>query len=78
MLLQIKSSFLHLKVLSNHMIPPSKAQKSGDDSLKTLGSKTNTGTKTELINIRNDASAITATNIPHKGNIEIYGSAYVS
>ena len=69
MLLQIKSSFLHLKVLFNHTIHLSKIQKTCVDCLKSLGTETNVGIKTELVNIRNNAAAMTATNIPNKRNI---------
>ena len=67
MLLQIKSFFLPLKLLFNHI----KAQKTCVDSLKTLGIATKMGTKTELVNTINNTAAITATNIPNKRNIKI-------
>ena len=78
MLLQIESSFLHLKVLFNHTIPLSKVQRNCIDFPKTLDTKTNMGTKTELVNNRNNAAVITATNIPNKLNINIGRSPYVS
>ena len=56
--------FLHLKVLFNHAVPLSKAQKPCIDSLKTLSTKTNMGTETDLANTRNNAAATTATSIP--------------
>ena len=42
--------------------------------LKTQGTKTSICTKTELVNIKNNAAAVTATNISNKRNIKIYGS----
>ena len=44
-------------------------QKTCVDCLKSLGTETNVGIKTELVNIRNNAAAMTATNIPNKRNI---------
>ena len=72
MLLQIKRSSLHLKVLFSHLTPLLKVQKACFDSLKTLGIATKMGTKTELVNTRNNTAAI-VTNIPNKRNIEIVG-----
>ena len=66
MLLQIKSYFLHLKLLLNHITPLLKVQKTYANSLKTLGITTKMGTKTELVNTRNNTAAITATNIPQE------------
>ena len=71
MLLQIKISFLHLKLLFNHITSLLKVQKTCIDSLKTLRIATKMGNKTELINPRNNTPAITATNIPNKRNIKI-------
>ena len=65
MLLQIKSFFLPLK-LFNPITSLLKTQKTCVDSLKTLGIATKMGTKTELVNTRNNTAAITATNIPSK------------
>ena len=48
-----------------------KVQKTCVDSLKTLGIATKMGTKTELVNTRNNTAATTATNIPNKRNIKI-------
>ena len=78
MLLQIKSSFLHLKLLFNHITPLLKVQKTCVHLLKTLGIATKMGTKTELVNTRNNTAATTATNIPNKKNIKIGGSSQVS
>ena len=66
------------KVIFSHKIPLSKVQKTCVNSLKTLGNKTNMGTKTELVNNRNNGAAITASNIPNKRNINIGRSSYVS
>ena len=66
MLLQIKSSFLPLKLLFNHITPLLKAQKTCVNSLKSLGIATRMGTKTELVNTRNNTAATTATNNPNK------------
>ena len=71
MLLHIKSSFLHLRLLFNHIIPLLKVQKTCVDSLKTLGIATKMGTKTELVNTRNNKAAIAATNVSNKRNIKI-------
>ena len=59
---------LRLKVIFNHTVSLSKAQKTCVDSLKTLGAKTNMVTETELVNTRNNAAA---TSIPNKRNIKI-------
>ena len=69
MLLQIKSSFLHLKLLFNFL----KVQKTCVDSLKTLGIATKMGTKTELVNTRNNTAATTATNIRTKETLKLVG-----
>ena len=74
MLLQIKSSFLHLKLLFNHIIPLLKVQKTRVDSLKTLRIATQMGTKTELVNTRNNTAARTATNIANKKALKLVGS----
>ena len=66
-----QKALLHLKLLFNHTTPISKVQKTCVDSLKTLGITTKMGTKTELVNTRNNTAATTATNIPHKRNIKI-------
>ena len=50
MLLQIKSSFLHLKLLFSHITPLLKDQKTYVDSLITLGIGTRMGTKKEMVN----------------------------
>ena len=71
MLLQIKSSFLTPKLLFNHITHLLKVQKTCIDFLKTLGIATEMGTKTELVNTRNNTAATAATNIPNKRNIEI-------
>ena len=70
MLLQIKSSSLHLKILFNHITSLLKVQKTCVDSIKNLGTATKMGAKTELVNTRNNTAAITATNIPNKRNIQ--------
>ena len=69
---------LHLKVLFNHTVPLSKAQIVCVDSLKILGTKTNMGTETELVNTRNNAVATTATIIPDKRNAKIGMSTSIS
>ena len=66
-----KSSFQSYSFLS-------KTQKTCVDSLKTLGTKTNKGTETELVNTRNNAAATTATSIPNKRNIKISRSTSLS
>ena len=78
MLLQIKSSFLPLKLLFNHINPLLKVQKTCVDSLKTQGIATKMGTKTELVNTKNNTAATTATNIRNKRNIKIGRSSSVS
>ena len=71
MLLQIKGSFLPLKLLFNHITPLLKVQKTCIDFLKTLGIATKMGTKTEPVNTKNNTAATTATNIPNKRNPKI-------
>ena len=66
--MQIKSYILHQKPLFSHITPLLKFQKICVDSLKTLGIATKMGIQTELVNTRNNAAAITATNIPSKKN----------
>ena len=70
-----KKTFLHLKLLFNHITPLSKVQKSCVDSLKTLGIATKMGTKTELVNTRNNTAVTTATNISNKTNVKIERSS---
>ena len=74
-LLQIRSSFLYLKLLFNHITPLLKVQKTCVNSLKTVGIATNMDTKTELVNNGNNTAAITETNIPNKRNIKIGASS---
>ena len=71
MLLQIKSSFLHPKLLFNHVTPLLKVQKACINSLNTLGIATKMGTKTELVNTRNNAATTAATNIPNKRTLKL-------
>ena len=58
MLLQIKSSFLNVKLLFNHITPLLKVQETCTDSLKTLGITNKMGTEIELVNTRNNTTAI--------------------
>ena len=71
MLLQMKISVLHLKLLFNHITPLLEVQKTCIDSLKTVGIATKMVTKTEPVNTRNDTAATAATNILNKRSIEI-------
>ena len=63
------------KLLFNHITHLLKVQKTCIDFLKTLGIATKMGTKTELVNTRNNTAATAATNIPNKRNIEISRSS---
>ena len=69
---------LHLKDLFNHTVSLSKAQKTFVDSFKTLGTKTNMDTETELVNTRNNAAATTAISIPNKRSTKIGMSTSIS
>ena len=65
-LLQIKSSFLHLKLLFDHITPLLKVQKTCVDSLKNPGNFNQNGYQIRIVNTRNKTAAITAINIPNK------------
>ena len=67
----MKKFFQHLKLPFNHITFLLKFQKNCVHSLKTQGIATKMDIETELLNIRNNAGAITVTNIPKKRNIKI-------
>ena len=59
-----------MNVIANKKLSSSsKTSKTCVDSLKTLGIATKMGTKTKLVNTRNNTAATTATNIPNKRSI---------
>ena len=70
-----KNLFLYLEFLFNHINSLLKVQKTCVDSLKTLGIETEMGTKTELVNTRNNAAATIATKISNKRNIKVCRSS---
>ena len=72
-----KKLFLTSKTSFQSYNPLLKVQKTCVGSLKTLGIATKMGTKSELVNTKNNTAAITATNTPNNRNIKIDRSSEV-
>ena len=70
-----KKTFSTSKTSFQSYNPSFKSSKSCVDSLKTLGIATKMGTKTELVNTRNNTAVTTATNISNKTNVKIERSS---
>ena len=66
-----KKLFLTSKTSFQSYNPLLKVQKTCVGSLKALGIATKMGTKSELVNTKNNTAAITATNTPNNRNIKI-------
>ena len=72
-----KKLFLTSKTSFQSYNPFLKVQKTCVGSLKTLAIATKMGTKSELVNTKNNTAAITATNTPNNRNIKIDRSSEV-